>query len=100
RKSSVTSLQAGARKSRSRRLNPFADLGRPGRVRSPVTAMRRRAMKLYGFGPTRSLRALWGLKELGAEFEFQVVNLLAGEHQRPEFLRLNPAGQLPVLDIR
>ena len=54
-------------------------------------------MKLYGFGPTRSLRALWGLKELGAEFEFEVVNLLAGEHQRPEFLRLNPAGKLPVL---
>jgi glutathione S-transferase len=54
-------------------------------------------MKLYGFGPTRSLRALWGLKELDAEFEFEIVNLLAGEHQRPEFLRLNPAGRLPVL---
>jgi glutathione S-transferase len=54
-------------------------------------------MKLYGFGPTRSLRALWGLKELGAEFEFEVVNLVAGENQRPEFLRLNPAGKLPVL---
>jgi glutathione S-transferase len=54
-------------------------------------------MKLYGFGPTRSLRALWGLNELGAEFEFEVVNLLAGEHQRPEFLRLNPAGKVPVL---
>jgi glutathione S-transferase len=54
-------------------------------------------MKLYGFGPTRSLRALWSLRELGAEFEFEVVNLLAGEHQRPEFLRLNPAGKLPVL---
>ena len=54
-------------------------------------------MKLYGFGPTRSLRALWGLNEVDAEFEFEVVNLLAGEHQRPEFLRLNPAGKLPVL---
>lgn len=54
-------------------------------------------MKLYGFGPTRSLRALWGLKELGADFEFEVVNLVAGENQRPEFLRLNPAGKLPVL---
>jgi glutathione S-transferase len=54
-------------------------------------------MKLYGFGPTRSLRALWSLKELGADFEFEVVNLLAGEHQRPEFLRLNPAGKVPVL---
>jgi glutathione S-transferase len=54
-------------------------------------------MKLYGFGPTRSLRALWGLKELGAEFEFIPVNLQAGEHKRPDFLAINPAGKVPVL---
>ncbi|HNB27496.1 MAG TPA: glutathione S-transferase family protein [Alphaproteobacteria bacterium] len=54
-------------------------------------------MKLYGFGPTRSLRALWGLRELGVEFEFVPVNLAAGEHRRPEFLAVNPAGKLPVL---
>jgi glutathione S-transferase len=54
-------------------------------------------MKLYGFAPTRSLRALWGLRELGADFEFVPVNLRAGEHRRPEFLALNPAGKLPVL---
>lgn len=54
-------------------------------------------MKLYGFGPTRSLRALWALRELGADFEFIPVNLAAGEAQTPEFLRLNPAGKLPVL---
>jgi glutathione S-transferase len=54
-------------------------------------------MKLYGFGPTRSLRALWGLKELNADFEFIPVNLLAGEHKHPDFLRLNPAGKVPVL---
>ena len=54
-------------------------------------------MKVYGFGPTRSLRALWGLKELGLEFEFIPVNLQAGENRRPEFLALNPAGKVPVL---
>jgi glutathione S-transferase len=54
-------------------------------------------MKLYGFGPTRSLRALWGLKELEADFEFVPVNLAAGDHRRPDFLRLNPAGKVPVL---
>ena len=54
-------------------------------------------MKLYGFAPTRSLRALWGLKELGLEFEFIPVNLQAGENRRPEFLALNPAGKVPVL---
>ncbi len=54
-------------------------------------------MKLYGFGPTRSLRALWGLKELGLECEFVPVNLPAGEHRREDFLALNPAGKVPVL---
>ncbi|WP_334001741.1 glutathione S-transferase family protein [Burkholderia cepacia] len=54
-------------------------------------------MKLYGFAGTRTQRALWGLKELDADFEFVSVNLLQGEHKRPEFLRLNPAGKVPVL---
>ncbi|MFP3501566.1 glutathione S-transferase family protein [Burkholderia sp. SIMBA_062] len=54
-------------------------------------------MKLYGFAGTRTQRALWGLKELDADFEFVSVNLLAGEHKRPEFLHLNPAGKVPVL---
>jgi glutathione S-transferase len=54
-------------------------------------------MKLYGFGPTRSLRALWGLRELDTDFEFVPINLLAGEQQHPDFLRINPAGKVPVL---
>src|ERR687896_860964 len=54
-------------------------------------------MKLYEFGPTRSIRARWTLQELGADFEPIRVNLIAGEHQRPEFLKINPAGKIPVL---
>jgi glutathione S-transferase len=54
-------------------------------------------MKLYEFGPTRAIRARWTLQELGVEFEPIVVNLQTGEHRRPEFLKLNPAGKLPVL---
>ncbi|NVD39046.1 glutathione S-transferase family protein [Ensifer sp. HO-A22] len=54
-------------------------------------------MKLYGLGPTRSLRALWALQELDADFEFVPVNLLGGENRHPDFLRLNPAGKVPVL---
>ncbi len=38
-----------------------------------------------------------GLKEFDADFEFIPVNLLAGEHKHPDFLRLNPAGKVPVL---
>lgn len=54
-------------------------------------------MKLYEFAPTRSIRVRWTLQELGVAFEPIVVNLLAGEHRRPEFLALNPAGKIPVL---
>lgn len=54
-------------------------------------------MKLYGFGPTRTLRALWGLKELGIPHDYIHVDLFGGEAQTPEFLKLNPAGKLPVL---
>ena len=54
-------------------------------------------MKLYEFGPTRSIRVRWTLQELGADFEPIRVNLLAGENRRPEFLKINPAGKLPVL---
>jgi glutathione S-transferase len=54
-------------------------------------------MKLYELGPTRSIRARWTLQELDVPFESVPVNIPAGEHRRPEFLRLNPAGKLPVL---
>lgn len=54
-------------------------------------------MKLYGFPPTRSLRVLWVLRELGVEFEFVTVDPTQGELQSPEFLAVNPAGKLPAL---
>jgi glutathione S-transferase len=54
-------------------------------------------MKLYGFPPTRSIRALWTLRELDVDFEFVNVNLMKGEHRQPDFLAINPAGKLPVL---
>ena len=48
-------------------------------------------MKLYEFAPTRTIRARWTLQELGVEFEAVTVNLVLGEHRRPEFLKINPA---------
>ena len=54
-------------------------------------------MKLYGAGPLRSLRALWALQEVDAQFEFVSVDMKGGENRSPEFLRLNPAGKIPVL---
>jgi glutathione S-transferase len=54
-------------------------------------------MQLYEFAPTRSIRVRWMLQELGVDFESITVNLAAGEHCRPEFLKINPAGKVPVL---
>jgi glutathione S-transferase len=54
-------------------------------------------MQLYEFAPTRSIRVRWMLQELGVDFEAVTVNLAAGEHRHPEFLKLNPAGKVPVL---
>jgi glutathione S-transferase len=54
-------------------------------------------MKLYEFPPTRSIRVRWTLQELGVDFEAVRVNMLAGEHKAPEFLKINPAGKLPAL---
>jgi Glutathione S-transferase, N-terminal domain len=50
-----------------------------------------KAMKLYEFAPTRSIRVRWTLQELGVDFEAITVNMLAGEHRSPGFLKINPA---------
>jgi len=54
-------------------------------------------MKLYEFGPSRAIRVRWVLQELEVPFESVSVNLSTGANRGPEFLKLNPAGKLPVL---
>ncbi len=54
-------------------------------------------MKFFEFPPTRSIRVRWTLQELGVDFEAVTVNMLAGEHKSPAFLKINPAGKLPAL---
>jgi glutathione S-transferase len=55
-------------------------------------------IKLYGHELSgNSYKAKLMLSLLGLEYEWIQVNLLAGEHHQPEFLALNPFGQVPVL---
>lgn len=54
-------------------------------------------IKLYGQAPTRVLRVHWLLNALRLEYEEVPVNILEGENRNPEFLKLNPAGKVPVL---
>jgi glutathione S-transferase len=54
-------------------------------------------LKLYGCPNTRSTRAAWALEEVGADYAYEAVMLTKGEGRRPSFLRVNPAGKVPVL---
>ncbi len=54
-------------------------------------------MKLYGYRNGRTLRALWALEEVQAEYEYVEVDVLHGEGRAVWFLALNPAGKVPVL---
>lgn len=56
-------------------------------------------MKLYSFrlsGHSHRVRLFLSL--LGTNYEEIEVDLAGGAHKRPEFLVLNPFGQVPVLD--
>src|SRR3569833_1364449 len=54
-------------------------------------------MVQYEFAPTRSIRPRWVLQELEVPFESVSVDLQNGENRTEEFLKINPAGQVPVL---
>lgn len=46
-----------------------------------------------------SLRVHWMLNELGLSYETKSLDLKNGEHKLPEYLEINPAGQIPALQI-
>lgn len=55
-------------------------------------------MKLYGHpisGNAHRVQTL--LSVLGVDHEYITVKMMEGEHKQPEFLSLNPLGQIPVL---
>lgn len=54
-------------------------------------------MKLYGEPPTRALRVIWLLNELGLTYDMVPVNIMKGENKSNEFRSVNPAAKVPVL---
>src|SRR6476646_6169286 len=55
-------------------------------------------MKLYDFGASHNCyKVRLFLAMLGLSYERQAIDLMNGENRRPDFLRLNPRGQVPVL---
>jgi glutathione S-transferase len=55
-------------------------------------------MKLYGYRNGRTLRALWALEEVGAQYDYVEVDIIRDEGREPWFLKINPGGKVPVLD--
>jgi len=54
-------------------------------------------MQLYEATKTRSARCRRLLQELNVPFEGIKVQLSQGEHKKPEFLKINSYGRVPVL---
>ncbi|KAJ1526399.1 hypothetical protein ONE63_009537 [Megalurothrips usitatus] len=55
-------------------------------------------LTLYGLDlspPTRAVRLVCAA--LGLDYEYKLVNLLAGEHKKPEFLKINPHHTVPTI---
>ena len=64
-----------------------------------MTAAPTRPIKLYRFALSgHAHRAELFLSLLRLPFESIDVDLTKGEHKRPEFLAMNPFGQVPVID--
>ena len=54
-------------------------------------------MKLYYTSGACSFAVHAFLNECGAEYETQRIEMSAGDNKKPEFLKLNSRGQVPVL---
>lgn len=52
--------------------------------------------RLYGISASRAIRALWGIEEVGIDFEHVPVSYGA-DSKSPEHLAVNPNGRIPAL---
>lgn len=55
------------------------------------------SITLYGGRSGSSFRPHWMLAELGLSYETKDVDMANGAHRQPEYLAINPAGQIPTL---
>jgi GST-like protein len=52
---------------------------------------------LYAAGTSNGMRARIALEECGLKYNFHPIDLLKGEHKTPQYLAMNPMGQIPVM---
>ncbi len=56
-------------------------------------------MKLFIFPGGCSRVSLTALEYVGADYEAVMINLMKGEHVRPEYQAINPRGKIPALHV-
>ncbi|GAX37768.1 glutathione S-transferase family protein [Nodularia sp. NIES-3585] len=54
-------------------------------------------LKLYGGARSRASIVQWYLEELGVGYEFVMLDMQAGEHKQPEYLKINPMAKVPAI---
>lgn len=52
---------------------------------------------LYGMSSPNVLKIILALEELGLEYKYHNVDVVAGEQYKPEFVALNPMSKVPVI---
>ena len=55
-------------------------------------------LKIYGVPGSRAYRALWMANELGLDYEHVPIRFADGSTRTPEYLAVNPNGQIPAID--
>ena len=55
-------------------------------------------LKLYGGARSRASIVQWYLEELSIPYEFVLLDMAAGEHQKSEYLAINPMGKVPAIE--
>ncbi|MCG9915004.1 MAG: glutathione S-transferase family protein [Phenylobacterium sp.] len=56
------------------------------------------SLKIYGDSASGNcLKVKWTAQRLGLDFSWVEIDLMKGETRTPEFLAINPAGQVPVV---
>jgi len=54
-------------------------------------------LKLYGGARSRASIVQWYLEELAVPYEFVMLDMKAGEHLQPEYLKINSMAKVPAI---